>query len=170
MDAIAAGDKEEENGVKYWTGTKRRPTAVDFNPHDAGAMEFLYAASNMYAFVFKVSYVRDRQAFSAAVCKLHEDGALVQKAHAASGDNVVQEGEEEVKIDVAELDGLTSVLKSVDTAKLTLATAHDFEKDDDSNFHIDFLTSATNLRAWNFGITETPRHRVKVLRSAWRLK
>jgi ubiquitin-protein ligase/molybdopterin/thiamine biosynthesis adenylyltransferase len=163
MDAIAAGDKEEENGVKYWTGTKRRPTAVNFNPQEAGPMEFLYAASNMYAFVFKVSYVRDRQAFSAAVCKLHEDGALVQKAHAASGDNVVQEGEEEVKIDVAELDGLTSVLKSVDTAKLALAKVHDFEKDDDSNFHIDFLTSATNLRAWNFGITETPRHRVKVV-------
>ena len=30
------------------------------------------------------------------------------------------------------------------------------------NFHIDFLTIASNLRAWNYNIKATPRHAVKV--------
>ncbi len=34
----------------------------------------------------------------------------------------------------------------------------DFEKDDDSNHHIDFLTAVANLRARNYKITEGSRH------------
>jgi len=34
---------------------------------------------------------------------------------------------------------------------------------DDSNFHVDFLTVATNLRSWNYDIKLSPRHTVKVV-------
>lgn len=37
----------------------------------------------------------------------------------------------------------------------------DFEKDDDSNHHIDFITAASNLRARNYSITEADRHKTK---------
>jgi hypothetical protein len=50
----------------------------------------------------------------------------------------------------------------VDTSSLLQAHPHDFEKDDDSNFHIDFLTAATNARAWNYNIKQSTRHEVKV--------
>jgi hypothetical protein len=33
---------------------------------------------------------------------------------------------------------------------------------DDLNFHIDFLTAATNMRSWNYDIKESARHTVKV--------
>ncbi len=33
---------------------------------------------------------------------------------------------------------------------------------DDLNFHIDFLTAATNMRSWNYDIKASPRHTVKV--------
>ena len=42
------------------------------------------------------------------------------------------------------------------------AQAHDFEKDDDANFHIDFLTAATNLRAINYNIKQSSRHQAKI--------
>jgi ubiquitin-activating enzyme E1 len=161
LDAIAAGDKAEAEGAKYWTGTKRRPTAVDFDPLDGQQLEFLYTASNMYAFVFQVKHVRDRDEFGALVLKLAEDGVLKQPAYAGSGDNV-QEGEEEKKVDPDKLRKLREELEQMDSTKLVRAVPHDFEKDDDSNFHIDFLTAGTNLRAWNFGIKHSPRHTVKV--------
>lgn len=50
----------------------------------------------------------------------------------------------------------------MDTSKLQHANPQDFEKDDDLNFHIDFLTVATNLRSWNYDIKASPRHMVKV--------
>lgn len=37
----------------------------------------------------------------------------------------------------------------------------DFEKDDDTNFHMDFITAASNLRAMNYGINVADRHHTK---------
>lgn len=37
----------------------------------------------------------------------------------------------------------------------------EFEKDDDTNFHIDFITAASNLRATNYGINPADRHTTK---------
>lgn len=53
-------------------------------------------------------------------------------------------------------------LYKVDTSKLQPAQPAEFEKDDDLNFHIDFLTTATNMRSWNYDIKASPRHTVKV--------
>jgi ubiquitin-activating enzyme E1 len=37
----------------------------------------------------------------------------------------------------------------------------EFEKDDDTNHHIDFITAAANLRALNYSIDVADRHRAK---------
>lgn len=40
-------------------------------------------------------------------------------------------------------------------------TPVEFEKDDDTNYHIDFITAASNLRAMNYGINIADRHTTK---------
>jgi ubiquitin-activating enzyme E1 len=37
----------------------------------------------------------------------------------------------------------------------------EFEKDDDTNHHIDFITASSNLRATNYSITTADRHTTK---------
>jgi ubiquitin-activating enzyme E1 len=37
----------------------------------------------------------------------------------------------------------------------------EFEKDDDTNHHIDFITASSNLRAMNYGIEPADRHNTK---------
>lgn len=39
----------------------------------------------------------------------------------------------------------------------------EFEKDDDSNGHIDFMTACANLRARNYDIKEAQRHEIKLI-------
>ena len=39
----------------------------------------------------------------------------------------------------------------------------DFEKDDDSNFHIDFINASANLRATNYVITNCDRQKTKMI-------
>ncbi|CAM9877514.1 unnamed protein product, partial [Sphacelaria rigidula] len=39
----------------------------------------------------------------------------------------------------------------------------DFEKDQDLNFHIDFVSAASNMRAWNYRIKEASRHKIKMI-------
>lgn len=42
-------------------------------------------------------------------------------------------------------------------------TPVEFEKDDDTNFHIDFITAASNLRADNYKIEQADRHKTKFI-------
>lgn len=42
-------------------------------------------------------------------------------------------------------------------------TPVEFEKDDDTNFHIDFITAASNLRASNYKIETADRHKTKFI-------
>ena len=42
-------------------------------------------------------------------------------------------------------------------------TPVDFEKDDDTNHHIDFITAASNLRAENYKIEQADRHKTKFI-------
>ena len=65
-------------------------------------------------------------------------------------------------IDSPDFSSWPQELYAVDGSALVQAHPHDFEKDDDTNFHIDFLTVATNARAWNYNIKQSKRHEVKV--------
>jgi len=39
----------------------------------------------------------------------------------------------------------------------------EFEKDDDSNYHIDYIAGVANLRARNYRITEVDRQKIKFI-------
>jgi len=41
--------------------------------------------------------------------------------------------------------------------------AHEFEKDDDANFHIDFIHATANLRARNYKIGECDQMKTKMI-------
>ena len=171
LDVIAQGDGLATPEKPFWTGTKRRPNPVEWSG-DCGAasgaaalpMEYLYAASNLFAHVYGIEPMRNRKAFEAAVAAagleqpVHE--ARDRPAEAEEGAGADEEKEEAV--DEEELERLQGALYGVDGSTLKPVFPHDFEKDDDDNFHIDFLTIATNMRAWNYNIKQTPRHAVKV--------
>jgi ubiquitin-activating enzyme E1 len=55
---------------------------------------------------------------------------------------------------------LTQLKLSVPTDKIAAA---DFEKDDDSNYHIAFITASSNLRARNYKIGEADFHKTKLI-------
>jgi ubiquitin-activating enzyme E1 len=50
-----------------------------------------------------------------------------------------------------------------DELKKFLMNVVSFEKDDDKNFHIDFITAASNLRAMNYGIPVASRLESKII-------
>lgn len=66
--------------------------------------------------------------------------------------------------DEKELEKLLKIFTSMDisSSDFKLLKEIEFEKDDDSNFHIDFITIASNLRAWNYRIKHASRHKCKV--------
>ena len=49
-----------------------------------------------------------------------------------------------------------------EVSKLLIHPAH-FDKDDSSNFHMDFIVAASNTRAVNYGIATADRHKSKLV-------
>ena len=62
---------------------------------------------------------------------------------------------------VGDDDGLAFKLPSPSSLAGYRLTVVEFEKDDDTNHHIDFITAASNLRAMNYNINIADRHTTK---------
>jgi len=157
----SADEMEKSSGKKFWTGTKRRPRPVDWTQPIPELMEYLYCTANMYASVWGVDNVRDRTDFEQII----ESVGLEQPEWTPSSDKVdLSEGDEEDAGGDSgeEAEKLKADLYKVDSSTLQPATPQEFEKDDDLNYHIDFLTVSTNLRSWNYDIKNSARHTVKV--------
>lgn len=66
-------------------------------------------------------------------------------------------------LDKDALERLKNAIPSADKLKGLQLNVVDFEKDDDTNFHMDFITAASNLRAENYNIPPADRHKVEML-------
>ena len=61
---------------------------------------------------------------------------------------------------------ITQLLEQLQVSKQAIQgglVPADFEKDDDTNFHIDFINATANLRARNYKITECDRNKTKMI-------
>ena len=165
-------DYTDSNGVKFWSGPKRPPTAAEFDPADAVHFAYVTHAAALYAYNFGVPMpagwdshdVIDPILAGISVPPFVPKGVKIKTSET---DTTVEGGDD----DADAVASLTSQLQATAAAGgsssgTSLAgvnlTPADFEKDDDSNHHIDFITAAANLRARNYKIREATRYEVKM--------
>jgi hypothetical protein len=96
------------------------------------------------------------------------DGIVVPKFEFKAGKKIVTDPNAPApaeEFNAAEFDDLVEVLhkrlEQVKTTGRVVLQQEQFEKDDDTNHHIDFITAAANLRARNYSIPESERLTVK---------
>jgi len=155
-------DHVTSEGTPFWSGPKRPPTALDFDINDKTHMDFVIACANLFAFNLGVPPSRDREAFKVAASrvKLEPFRPKTVKIKVDANDTTV-EGSADDDVVLAAL--MREVAKLGESSKNATVVPADFEKDDDSNFHIDFITACSNLRARNYRIPEAERHKVKMI-------
>jgi ubiquitin-activating enzyme E1 len=66
-------------------------------------------------------------------------------------------------LDEDRLTQLQTELPSVDSLSGLRILPLEFEKDDDTNFHMDFIVASSNLRAENYDIAPADRHKSKLI-------
>jgi len=161
----------------FWSGAKRFPQAAEFRLDDELFLDYLYTASNLFAFMLNVDYVSDRDEFKRWVAEanlitpewapsskfLKQVKSEVEKANQTQNENDQQPVEVEFDDDEDKISQLIEELKDFDITGVSKLEPADFEKDDDTNFHIDYVTSCSNMRAWNYHIPLASRHKVKMV-------
>lgn len=158
-------DSNTSTGQPFWSGPKRAPDPLHFDPKNPTHFGFVEAAANLHAFNYKIS--------AKGVTKEHYikvlDNMIVPDFKPDPGVKIqADEKEPDPNANSAsagedELQDLISSLpppKSVGDFRLEPV---EFEKDDDTNYHIDFITAASNLRAENYKIALADRHKTKFI-------
>jgi len=159
-------DSATSSGQPFWSGPKRAPDPLKFDPTNPTHFTFVEAAANLHAFNYNIN--------SKGVTKEHylevlndmiipdfkpDPGVRIQASDSDPDPNAQQSGMD----DNEQLSKVARSLpppKSLAGFKLEVV---EFEKDDDTNHHIDFITAASNLRAENYKIAQADRHKTKFI-------
>jgi len=154
-------DKESGTEEPFWSGSKRFPRAASFEPSSRLDLEFLLSTANLYAATLGLPAVNDMKEFEKII-----QGLDLKPAEWEPPKQKVQtlENEENKEEDMGDMSpAVRKALESADHTGLAPLVEADFEKDDDTNFHIDFIAASANLRAWNYEIGLCTRHKCKMI-------
>lgn len=160
-------DYVTSNGQPFWSGPKRAPSPITFSADDPLHLGFVMAAANLIAYNLGIDQVRDvnKVRALASKCKAPPFVPRIVSYRVDESDTTTVEGagdDEFVKRKLEdELRRIAIMAHEQDVADRVNPV--EFEKDDDSNFHIDFITTCANLRARNYRITECDRHKAKMI-------
>jgi len=159
----------DKDGQAFWSGPKRAPSPVEFDTLNDEHIKFVLSYANLIAAslnipqMTKIDEVRELARNTPAqpyiakkiVVKTPEEekeNPTQQQATVAAPDD-----DEAIEVLLAEIAEATG---KVDKAQFSPA---EFEKDDDSNYHIEFINAASNLRAINYEIKPSDFAKTKMI-------
>jgi ubiquitin-activating enzyme E1 len=161
-------EQKTNTGAPFWSSPKRCPHSLEFDFENELHLDYVYAAANLKAALHHINQLKDRHRVKEMLKNIHvtkfkpkESMKMklsdLNKNEANSNDQEEISDEDDKMID--ELKAFFDKNKQTLTKHLRLKPI-EFEKDNDENLHMDFITSCSNLRAENYDIASTDKHNV----------
>jgi ubiquitin-activating enzyme E1 len=158
-------DYVNPDGSKFWSGSKRVPTPLFYDANDALNLDFVASYSILIAKCLSIEFKPSFDFIREVSSKVKVADFAPKKIKIKINENDNDDGSDIGKDEETQLSNLINELSIYEGAKydVTIFKPEDFEKDDDTNFHIDFINSASNLRARNYRIQECDRQKTKMI-------
>lgn len=153
-------DAVTSSGTPFWSGPKRAPKPIKFDSSNPIHMEYIIAGANLHAHNYGLRGETDPAVFQKVLSNVIVP-EFTPKANVTIQTNENEAAAGPPKSETGDLTELTSSLPSPGSLAGFRLVPIEFEKDDDTNHHIDYITAASNLRAINYGIQPADRHKTK---------
>lgn len=161
-------DAVTSTGAPFWSAPKRFPRPLQFSVEDAGHLHFVLAASVLRAETFGIpipDWIRSPQKLADAISNVivpefqpKKDVKIVTDEKATSLSNASIDDGEVIEQLIARLENCRGQLSP--TFRMNPVQ---FEKDDDTNYHMDTIAGLANMRARNYGIPEVDKLKAKFI-------
>uniref|UniRef100_A0A7N5ZTH9 E1 ubiquitin-activating enzyme n=1 Tax=Anabas testudineus TaxID=64144 RepID=A0A7N5ZTH9_ANATE len=156
-------DQVTSTGLPFWSGSKRCPHPLTFDPNNVSTPIWSMWWQQLLCMV-KSTGSRGKRDSTREILKNIRVPSFTPKSSVKIHltDKEMQEDKEKQSGDAAKLEELKAKLASP-SLKVSAKQMYpiDFEKDDDTNFHMDYVVAASNLRAENYDIPAADRHQSK---------
>jgi ubiquitin-activating enzyme E1 len=156
-------DSKTTTGELFWSGTKKCPHPLKFDYSDKSHVDYVCVVANLWANMFGVVGGSFEDTMDIVPILSAHKFELNENAKIAKNDEEQHKmkNEEESNLEAITPDEIFNTLPNRNLYKNISVTPLQFEKDDDTNFHIDFITAASNMRASNYNIKPANRLKTK---------
>ncbi|XP_073525785.1 LOW QUALITY PROTEIN: uncharacterized protein [Phyllobates terribilis] len=161
-------DAVTSTGAPFWSAPKRFPRPLQFSVNDASHLQYVLAAAILRAETFGIprpDWIKSPRMLVDAVNKVIVPDFVPKK------DAKIVTDEKATSLSAASIDD-SAVIEQLITR---LEDCHkklpqgfkmnpvQFEKDDDTNYHMDMIAGLANMRARNYGIPEVDKLKAKFI-------
>lgn len=160
-------DTKLSDGSPFWQSPKRPPMPIEFDPSNPLHLQFVIATAHLYADISKVPLPAPidegevKKILTAVTVP-----PFIPSNKPIEVDESAPDNSESTEVSSDELENagrdIQLALSARDQSEmLKPMIPADFEKDDDTNGHIDFIAAAANLRATMYKIETADRLKIK---------
>lgn len=163
-------DYKNKDGSAFWIGGKRFPKALPYSADDSQAFSYVACYATLIAqglelnplnFDYIYNYTKSIKIPPFVIQNINIKVSDNEEENNANSNQVeIDADAEEMK-----LNNLIQELSNINKSNINAQNikAHEFEKDDDNNHHIDYIHSCANLRATNYSIENSDRLKTKLI-------
>lgn len=140
----------EDTGKPFWSGLKRVPTPLELNLNDPIHIDLIQSAANIYACMFRLPLNRNAKEVVEIAKKVPLKPFVPKSGVKIEVDEKKKNNEPEVfnDEDEREIEKILKELNGVTINPDSKPEAIEFEKDDPTNYHIEFMGGVSNLRVY----------------------
>ncbi|KAF3454878.1 hypothetical protein FNV43_RR05326 [Rhamnella rubrinervis] len=161
-------DASTSTGAPFWSAPKRFPHPLQFSSNDPGYLHFVMAASILRAETFGIpipDWVRNPKKLAEAV-----DRVIIPEFQPKKDVKIVTD-EKATSVTAASVDDsliINDLINKLEHCRKNFPPGFrmkpiQFEKDDDTNFHMDLIAGLANMRARNYSIPEVDKLKAKFI-------